>query len=365
MKKIRILFTGGGSGGPVTPLLAVAETWREQAGPETDFLWLGTDQGPEQAMVERENIPFRAIKSGKLRRYFSWRNFFDPFLVLIGFFQSLLILARFRPQVVMSAGASVSVPVAFAAFICRIPLIIHQQDVRPGLANKLMAPFARLVTVTFEKSLLDYGAKAVWIGNPIRQDFCKIKLTKREAGQKFGLRGDKPVLFITGGGTGAVSINQLVLESMSELGKFCQVIHVTGQGKASQANIDLSEKDANYKFFEFLDVFGMMKGFAVAEVMVSRCGMGTLTELSQLGVVSVLIPMPESHQEENAAVFAANEAALVLKENELDQARFVTELKSLMFDEARKAKYRENIKQVMKPFANEAMLSEIKKLIKL
>lgn len=219
-KKIKILFSGGGSGGPVTPLLAVLETMREQNLGELDFLWLGTSNGPEKEMVERENISFRIISGGKLRRYFTYKNFIDLFFIAKGFFESIFIIKKFKPSLVMSAGAFVSVPVVWAAYFFRIPIIIHQQDARPGLANKLMAPFATAITVTFEKSLRDYGKKAVWVGNPIRQDFTKLKLSKREASQKFGLRTAKPILAVMGGGTGAVAINDLVLQSATELCKF-------------------------------------------------------------------------------------------------------------------------------------------------
>ncbi len=363
MKKIKILLSGGGSGGPVTPLLAVAETLREREGLQTDFLWLGTDKGPERQMVEREGIRFIAISAGKLRRYFSWHNFADLMRIAGGFFQAFGQLRSFKPDVVVSAGAFVSVPVAWAAWILRIPVLIHQQDARPGLANKLMSPFARKISVTFEKSLADYGKKAVWIGNPIRQDFCRIKLTKREAMQKFGLRSEKPVLVVMGGGTGAQAINDLVEASIAELSRFCQVIHVTGQGKASERNTRLSEKYPDYKYFEFLDVFGVMKAFTVAEAIISRCGMSTLTELSQLGIASILIPMPDSHQEENAAIFAERDAALVLDQKNLDKERFVSELRALFGDQTRLTKFRSNIKTVMKPFANEGFGDLVVKLL--
>lgn len=363
MKKIKILLSGGGSGGPVTPLLALVEKLKEDNAWELDCLWLGTENGPERGMVERENITFQTISHGKLRRYFSWQNFVDPFLIIMGFFQAISIMIRFRPDIVLSAGAFVSVPIAWAAFLLRIPIVIHQQDLRPGLANRLMAPFATRISVTFEKSLLDYGPKAIWTGNPMRQDFCTIKLTKREAGQKFGLRSDKPVLVVMGGGTGAIAINQLVEESIEEFSKFCQLIHITGKDKSSQKNVELSEKYPNYKFFEFLDIFGIIKAYAVAELMVSRCGMSSLTELSQLGIASVLIPMPDSHQEENAEVFREAEAALVLEQKSLDKEIFIREIKSLLGDKQRLTAYREKIKTIIRPHGSEAMAKVVKEII--
>ena len=164
IKPYKILLTGGGTGGSVAPLLAIAESLTMQ-----DFLWLGTKSGPERKMVEEAGIKFKAISGGKLRRYFSFKNLGDIFKIKLGFFQSLFIMLKWRPNLVMSAGSFISVPVVYAAWLLRVPALIHQQDVKAGLANKLMAPFSKVITVAFEKSLADYGKKAIWIGNPVRQ----------------------------------------------------------------------------------------------------------------------------------------------------------------------------------------------------
>lgn len=360
--KKKILFSGGGSGGPVVPLLAVVDALRENDSDVYEFLWLGTKQGPEKGMIENADIRFKTISSGKLRRYFSWKNFVDPFFIIMAFWQSIGIIKKFKPDLVMSAGAFVSVPVVWAAWLLRVPVIIHQQDARPGLANRLMAPLAKVITVSFEKSLKDYGEKASWIGNPIRADFLAHKLSRREAKQKFGLRSDKPILVVMGGGTGAVAINSLVEESARDLAKFCQIIHITGKGKASSVNNKLMEEVPNYKYFEWMDKFGMIKAYTVAEVIVSRCGMSSLTELSQLGLVSVLIPMPNSHQEENAQIFKDSEAAVVLNQKDLDKDKFVREIKKLFDDESLRSEYKKKIKTVMKTEASHRMVEIIKRL---
>ena len=162
-KKNKIMLTGGGTGGSVSPLLAVVDELKKQ-GDYYSFVWVGTKKGPEKFMVEREGIKFITIANGKLRRYFCLQNFIDPFKIIFGFFQSIKILNKERPKIVMSAGGFVSVPAVWAAGLLRIPVLIHQLDARPGLANKLMAPFASVVTTTFEKSVNDYGNKAEWIG---------------------------------------------------------------------------------------------------------------------------------------------------------------------------------------------------------
>ena len=149
----KIILSGGGTAGSVTPLLAIVDEFRKEKLDNYEFLWIGTKNGPEKKLVEDAKIKFIKINSGKLRRYFSFRNFSDIFLMIIGFFQSLIVLIKYKPNLMISAGGFVSVPVALASWILRIPILIHQQDARPGLANKIMAFFAKKITVTFEKSL--------------------------------------------------------------------------------------------------------------------------------------------------------------------------------------------------------------------
>jgi len=144
---MKVLLVGGGTGGSVSPLLAVAKNLRFKK-PEIEFLWLGSRNGPEKKMVTSQDIEFKWIFSGKLRRYFSWRNFVDPFFILAGLFQSFILLYKERPNIVVSAGSFIAVPTSLAAWFFRVPVLIHQQDVRPGLANKILAYVAKRITVT-------------------------------------------------------------------------------------------------------------------------------------------------------------------------------------------------------------------------
>lgn len=354
MKKYKILLSGGGSGGPVTPLLAVADEFKKNK-EAYDFFWIGTKNGPEKQMVEREGIEFESIFSGKLRRYFSLLNFIDLFLVFLGFLQSILILLKKRPNLIMSAGGFVSVPMVWAAGILRIPVLIHQQDIRPGLANKLMAPFARVITVTFEKSLKDYGKKAIWVGNPVRNRLEKYKMTKREAIKKLGLNESLPVVLILGGGTGSLAINKLIEESLPELTGFCQIVHIAGKGKILE-----QESVKNYKVFEFLDLEGMVKVYTVADLVVSRCGMGVLTELSILGKSAILIPMPDTHQEDNAEIFSQEKAAIVLHQKNINAKIFASQIKQLLKDKELQKELSLNIQKVMKKNAGEEIVKIIK-----
>lgn len=364
-RNFKVLFTGGGTGGSVTPLLGVAEELRAReeesgdgAGPY-EFLWIGTNRGPEKEMVLPVGIEFIPIFSGKLRRYFSWKNFIDPFFVALGFLQSLLILRRWRPDLIIAAGGFVCAPVVWATYFLKIPVIIHQQDVRPGMANKLMAPFAKIVTVTFRKSLSDYGEKAVWVGNPVRRDIVRSRYGVHDTAKKFTFSEDLPVALIMGGGTGAAAVNRIVETNIEKLISFVQVIHLTGPGK-SQALWKVDEKYASrYRRFEFLSVDRMAMAYAAADIVVSRCGLGVLTELSYLGKASILIPMPDSHQEDNARFFAEKEAAIVLDQNKLTGEILVDSIRSLLADKELRDKLRNNIRQAIRRGANEKMVKII------
>lgn len=356
-RKIKIAFTGGGTGGSVAPLLAFLDFVREN-GKDADFFWVG-GSGVECEMVMAEKIDFVSIDSGKLRRYFSWQNFSDIWHIANGFFQSLRILRARKPDIVLSAGSFISVPFVWAAWILRIPVLIHQMDVRPGLANKLMAPFAKQITVTFEKSLSDYGNKAVLVGNPIRNKLSDFSMPYREAFQKLGLTSNLPIVLVMGGGTGAAGVNNLIWEALPDLKKFCQIVHITGRGKTIENIHELM--DDKYHAFEFLDVNGMLKVFTVSDIVISRCGIATLTELSKLRKASILIPMPDSHQEDNAQVFEEKKAAVVLDEKKLRAEDLVATLRELIGNKEKIKELQDNISGVIKTDAAREMWSLLKK----
>lgn len=347
-KKYKILLTGGGTGGSVTPLLAIYDELKNES--EFEFLWLGTKFGPGKVMVEKAGIKFKAISGGKLRRYFSFKNFLDIIKIKIGFFQALFIMIKSRPDLIMSAGSFISVPIAWAAWVLRVPVLIHQQDIVAGLANKLMAPFAKIITVTFESSLKDYGKKAIWIGNPIRREL-KINSLKTH--------NHLPVVLIIGGGTGAMAINELVKDSLSQLVKLCHVIHITGE-KRNISNTEI----VNYKNYEFLDVEKMIEVLHAADLVITRAGLGFLSELSYLGKPSIIIPMPDSHQEVNAEFFKNRKAAIVINQKDLTAENFTHMIKDLLADEKILTNLSVNMAQAMKKGANQEMVKIIKSLLK-
>jgi len=348
---MKVLFTGGFTLGPVTPLLAVSEELRRRD-PTTEVFWIGTYSGPERKLIAEYNISFKAICSGKLRRYFSLRNIIDNFHFIAGFFQSLVYLLRNRPDIIISAGGFVSVPVVWAGWLLRIPSLIHQQDVRPGLANELMAPFSKKITVAFEKSIKAFPKKKTkWIGNPVREDIFQNK--HDEALEYFDLNKERPVLLVIGGGTGAQGINQLVKETLPELLKFCQVIHVTGIGKAGE-----ERRLDGYRRFQFLTE-GMVHAYDAADLVISRAGMGALTELSALHKPSIIIPMPDSHQEKNAEAFENENAIQYVRQKTLNAERFIEKIK-YTFDNIERYRDRaDNMSKVLPRGAKRRMADEI------
>jgi len=351
----KIMLTGGGTAGSVTPLLVIAQRLQAEGGFE--FLFVGTKNGIEKEMVAGAKIFYTPIKYGKLRRYFSIKNFSDLFKIFIAFWQSIFLIIKYQPDLILSAGSFVSVPVIWAGWVLRRKILIHQQDIRPGLANKLMAPFADVITVTFEKSLLDYGEKAIWTGNPSQLSFKNNLLSTEEIKNIFKLKNNLPIILITGGGTGAEAINKLVAESLDELTKFSQIIHTTGKGKK------IFSETENYHQFEFLPIEEMTEALRISSLVVSRAGLGTLTEIASAKKPVIIIPMPDSHQEDNANYFAEKGGVIYLDQKKLNKKNFVDNIKSILTDQALKDKLSRNFSLVFKQNAEEEITKVIKKII--
>lgn len=317
------MFSGGGTGGSVTPLLAVAEELMKRSD-HYRYLFIGTKNGPEKKLIASAKLPitidFLTLPAGKWRRYFSLKNFFDIFKIIGAFFKSLIYLYRYRPRVIISAGSFVSVPLVWAAKIFKIAVFIHQQDIRPGLANRLMAPCARQIGVVFPESLAVYGQKAILLGNPWREQLVAESLASQAVWrQRLSLNDRQPLLLVLGGGTGSVAINQLMLATWPLIKDHWQVVHITGQGK------ELSTiSHPNYHLFSLVSNLELLGLMATADLLITRAGLGTLTEISALAKPAIIIPLPNSHQEDNAAVFAREEAAWVFSQPTLSPAKLTS-----------------------------------------
>ena len=309
---MKVMFTGGGTAGHVMPNIALIERFSE-AGDEC--VYVGSADGIERDLIQRLDIPFYAISSGKLRRYFDWRNFTDPFRILLGLLQSLKICWQQQPGVVFSKGGFVAVPLVFAAWILRIPVICHESDVTPGLANRLCFPFSRWICVNFEESL-DFVPrdKAIVTGTPVRQSLLD---GDGDRGLKFlGFDAERPVLLVFGGSLGARSINDCVRRVLPELLDQMQVVHVTGSD-----NLDVKLNGlAGFHQAEFLhDEFGDV--LAAADVVIARAGANSVYELFITRTPHILIPLSAAasrgDQIVNARTFEKSGYSLVLEEAEL------------------------------------------------
>lgn len=317
---MKIFLTGGGTAGSVTPLLAVAEQLRQH-----ELWFVGTKHGVERSLVPNY-VRYLSVPAGKLRRYFDWRNLVDPVVVVVAFFYSLWLIVRYAPEVIVSAGSFVSVPVVWAAWWCNVPVVIHQQDLQVGLATRLMRLAAHQVTMAFPEIPL---RDAAHIGNPVRS------LTPTT--QQFKLDTTVPTVLIFGGGTGAAAINRLVTP---ELCAQANVIHLTGKGKAG-----LTPAPARYHQFELLTE-AMPEALHVADVVVCRAGLGTLSELAVLKKPTIVIPIPQSHQEHNAKYFADHKAVVSLNQLQLTPTLFTQTILRLLADQAERQRLAEAIGQM-------------------
>lgn len=280
MKKI--VLTGGGTAGHVTPNIALIPEL-QKAGYEVYYI--GSYEGMEKGLIEELGIPYTGISSGKLRRYFSWKNFSDPFRVIKGYNEAVEALKKIKPDVVFSKGGFVSVPVVFAASKLHIPSIIHESDMSPGLANKLCIPKADYVCANFPEALASLPqGKAVLTGTPIRRE---LFMGSREKGLSFtGMSGDKPILLVMGGSLGAVRVNEAVRKALPELLKTFDVVHLCGRGKTDESY----NGTIGYRQFEYVDK-EMRDIFAITDLVVSRAGANAICEFAALKIPSVLIPL--------------------------------------------------------------------------
>jgi UDP-N-acetylglucosamine--N-acetylmuramyl-(pentapeptide) pyrophosphoryl-undecaprenol N-acetylglucosamine transferase len=326
---VRVLLAGGGSGGSATPVLAVAQALRRRD-PSTEFLYVGTRDGPEAALAAAQGLPFAGVSSGKLRRYWDLRNFTDPLRVVAGTVEAYALVRRFRPHAAFAAGGFAAVPPMIAARLGGARTVIHQQDVEPGLANRLLVPFAGRITLSLAGSLAHFPPERSTVtGNPVRQEI--IDADWRAAIDALALERETPLLVVTGGGTGALGLNRVVAAAAPRLVEHVQIVHLTGRGRGVPAQTT----SRRYRQIEFL-VDEMPHLLAAATIVVSRAGMGTLSELAALAKPSLIVPMPGSHQWANAQAFARLGAIEVADQDALTAEAFGERVLSLLADEARR-----------------------------
>ena len=352
----KIVLTGGGTAGHVTPNLALLPSLRNAG---FDVTYIGSFDGIEKGLAEDAGLTYYGIAVGKLRRYFEPKKFSDPFRVIKGFFQARKILKTVRPEVVFSKGGFVAVPVVRAAASLKIPCIIHESDITPGLANKLCIPVADIVCCNFPETFdLIPPKKAHLTGSPIRAELFK---GDREAGKKFvGFTDDKPVIMVIGGSQGSAAINGAIRDSLNDLLKDFNIVHLTGKDKTDNMLLTVE----GYKQFEYI-TDELPDIFALADIVVSRSGANAIGELLALHKPNLLIPLPSASsrgdQIMNARSYEDQGFSMVLNEEDMTSKLLISKIRELYEN---KDKYIEAMSESKQRDAISAIMDLIMSVIK-
>lgn len=321
----RIILTGGGTAGHVTPCIALLPELKKEG---YDIHYIGSYQGIERKLIEGYGIPYHGISSGKLRRYFDPKNFTDPFKVMKGYLEACKLMKTLKPDIVFSKGGFVSVPVVLAAKKYKIPAIIHESDMTPGLANKLAIPAAKKVCANFPETIHYLPKdKAVLTGTPIRKELFSGNKLK---GLDFcGFTANKPVILVIGGSTGSRAINEIIRGMLATLLKDYQVIHLCGKGNLKES----LERTPGYVQYEYIQK-ELSDLFAAADLVISRAGANAICELLALRKPNILIPLPQGasrgDQILNAESFERQGYSYVLKEEDLSIAVLLKAINEVM-----------------------------------
>ncbi len=362
---MRLLISGGGTAGHIYPLLAVLDEVKKKLCDERmEILYIGSKGGIEEEILKKENIPSFFIFSGKWRRYwFKWLpallfNIKDLFLIIAGFFQAFFIMAKFHPDILLAKGGYVTVPVVFAAKICGIPIISHESDIVMGVSNKISAKMSEKICVSFPIRYYPNlpKDKLVYTGNPVRKEFfTRSRLSKK----------NKPMVLVMGGSQGAEIINKIILKMIPKIIKNINIVHITGKSKAEAAFLlrrKLPKEDQkNYEIFEFIDN-DLAKIMMQSDLILSRAGANTLAEISVCGKPSILIPLKNAasdHQTKNAQIFAQNNAAVIILEDNLNVENLQDTILKLIDDKEKLKKMSENSFALAKKDAASLIAEEV------
>ena len=334
----KIIFADGGTAGHILPILAIVREIQaaKSNDPKLKIFYIGPNERYILQLLEKENVAIKKIVCGKLRRYFSFKNFIDIFKIPIGFFQSLFWLFVLAPDMVFSKGGYGSVPVTFAAYLLQIPIFLHESDSFPGLSSRVESKWAVEIFTSFPKTDYLKPEKIICSGNPIRQEI--LNGNPEEAKKIFNLAGGKPIVSFLGGSQGAQSINNIILEILPELLNQFEIIHQTGRNNFEQTR---NEADALMsptvkKFYHpvpFLNEKEMKGLLTVSSVIISRAGAGAIFEIAASGKPAILIPLPGAagnHQAKNGYQFADAGAGEVLEEQNLKPHFLLEKIKYLL-----------------------------------
>jgi UDP-N-acetylglucosamine--N-acetylmuramyl-(pentapeptide) pyrophosphoryl-undecaprenol N-acetylglucosamine transferase len=375
--KIKIVLTGGGSGGHVFPLISVFDSLKKLASEKLlslDTLYIGPKGFGDKEFKEK-GIEVKYISAGKLRRYFSIMNFFDIFKFIFGIFQSAIKLWQFMPDVIFSKGGFGSLPVILVAWVYRIPVFIHESDSIPGLSNRIASNFSKRIAVSFKKALNYFPEKKTALtGNPVRSSLFSSS-PKEETKRKMGYNSKDSILLILGGSQGAKKINDLILESLEELIRNrIQIFHQTGENNfrevVAEANIILDSIPPEYRGYYKAKGFLSAQEYAdilnISDIVVARAGSGTIFDISFFKKPSILIPLPNSagnHQRENAFEYQRANASIVLEEKNILPHLLIGKILDILNTKGRKEELSENAGFFSQPDAAEKISNEIFKIL--
>jgi len=364
---MKILFTGGGTGGHIFPLVAIArEIRRIYPRKDLEFYYAGPKDELSGIYLRQEDFIIKNITSGKIRRYFSFENFIDIlFKIPFGALQSFLLISDLKPDLVFSKGGSGSISVVWAAKVLGVPIFLHESDVAPGLSNQKAANWAKKIFTSFPKTEYFDPEKVMLVGNPIRKEI--LNGDEKTAGEMFDLTFTKPIFLIMGGSQGAEAINDFVLLLLNKLLAHYEIIHVCGQENVRQveAEAQVVMQKGQEKYYHpvgFLDEKKICHAYKVADMIISRAGSGSIFEIAAVGKPSILVPLPGAsfnHQAKNAYIYSDTGAAMVFEQQSLTPNFFMDEIELLFLHPERLEKMKEAALAFAKPMAARAVAREI------
>ena len=329
---MKIVIAGGGTGGHIYPGIAIAQEL-QRVDIKNQILFIGSEEGIERILIPKERLSIVTIKSRGMLRKLSYKAISSPFMLMIGFMQSLKILVKFRPDIVVVTGGYVSLPVAFAAFCLRMPVILHEENVKPGMSARIIKWMASAVTVSFEttRRYFKFKRKVHCFGNPVRREI--IDTLRGVAIQNLGLKQSDRVVLIFGGSQGARSINNIVKDMLPLVaGLNLMVIHISGERDYEQLN--KQELGRIYPFYKLVPyMYNIADGLAAADLVVSRAGATAISEIAVRGIPSILVPFPFSsggHQDLNAKVMADAGASRIIWNKDLNASVLTEEIKQIL-----------------------------------
>lgn len=360
---MKIVFTGGGSGGHFYPIIAVAEAINEIVAQEKllppQLYYIGPEPYDERALFEN-GIEFRRSPAGKVRRYHSWKNFFDGIKTFFGAFRAIIQLYSIFPDVVFAKGGYASFPTVFAARILGIPVIVHESDATVGRANRFAAKFAKKIAVSYPRTVKEFPGKdnVALTGNPIRKSVATRQTSG--ASEYLNLEPDVPTILVLGGSQGAQIINETLLDALPALLERYQIIHQAGEANIAEveslAEVALASNPnaSRYHPFGTLNTLAMRMAAGAASLVVSRAGSGAIFEIAAWGLPSIIIPIPVdiSHdQSRNAFAYAQTGAAVVIEQNNLSPHLLTSEINRLMEDKEEQERMKRAAAAFAKPEA--------------